>query len=397
MILRLSLIFALPLLASACGGEAKDDDDDGDDVEEALPGVGALGNESHDLDDVEFSVVGTEDDGLDVPRDLAFNPDHDGELWVVNRADDSTTTYWDVGTGDQDSVHLVDPYALHFMEEVSSIAFGEATWDRSEERTFATCHESRNTYNDQGSPNGFMGPTLWTADMDYYAETNDEAVDYLTKLYGFYTDLGSHLDMLHESPLCMGIAFAGEGNQYWVFDGHDGSIVFYDFQEDHDLGFDDHSDGIILRYVEGEVEREADVPSHLILDEGTGLLYVADTGNNRIAVFDTASGEEGAKLTSKEPGTKHYEMDGGEIWTLVDGGDVDGMKKPSGIELVDDLLLVTDNETGRIFAFDLEGNMVDYVDTGREGGLMGIVARSLDDIWVVDAAANELLRLQAKN
>ena len=40
-------------------------------------------------------------DGLDDPRDLAFNPQHPGELWVVNREDDSTVIYFDVGTPKQ--------------------------------------------------------------------------------------------------------------------------------------------------------------------------------------------------------------------------------------------------------------------------------------------------------
>ena len=80
-------------------------------------------------------------------------------------------------------------------------------------------------------------------------------------------DLGSHYDMLHESPLCMGIAWEKD-NVYWVFDGHNQSIARYDFQEDHGMGFDDHSDGIIGKYVTGEIQREPDIPSHLHLEFG---------------------------------------------------------------------------------------------------------------------------------
>ena len=392
-LLGLLVLSGAPLLG-ACSGDDPGDDDE-EEVEEPETGVAALGGESHSLESVRLTVEGTDDDGLNVPRDLAFNPDYEGELWVVNRKDDSTTTFYDVGTDSQEAIHLIDPYAFHFMEEVSTIAFGEATWDRSDERTFATCHESRNTYNGQAAPNDFMGPSLWSADMEYYAQTNEDAVEYLTDLFGFYTDLGSHLDMLHESPLCMGIEYAGEGNQYWVFDGHDGSIVFYDFAEDHDAGYDDHSDGIILRYVTGEVERVEDVPSHLTLDQDSGLLFIADTGNNRIAVLDTESGEEGGRLSKFEPGTTHKEMEGADLWTLVDGDDVDGMSAPSGLELIDGHLIMTDNESGTIFAFDLEGNVVDYLQLDvEEGSLMGITGTSLEDLWLVDANADELLRLR---
>src|SRR5690606_3474583 len=103
--------------------------------------------------------------------------------------------------------------------------------------------------------NDFMGPTLWSADLDIYAQTNPAAVDFL----GF--DLGSHLDMLHESPLCMGIAWVSD-NVYFTFDGLTGSISRYDFVEDHGAGFDDHSDGIVERFVDAGVSRVEGVPSH---------------------------------------------------------------------------------------------------------------------------------------
>src|SRR5690606_511497 len=114
--------------------------------------------------------------------------------------------------------------------------------------TFGTCQESTNRYNNQ-TPTGnmFMGPALWSADFAVYAVENP-------------IGLGSHLDMLHESPLCMGMAWVEE-NKYWVFDGYNSALVFYDFQEDHGPGYDDHSDGIIHRYAEDEVKREPNVPS----------------------------------------------------------------------------------------------------------------------------------------
>jgi hypothetical protein len=241
-----------------------------------------------------------------------------------------------------------------------------------------------------------MGPTLWSSDLDIFGESNPEAIEFLTDLFGFYADLGSHLDMLHESPFCMGIEWGGTDNHYWVFDGGDSSISFYDFAADHDVGFDDHSDGIIIRYAKDEVERVADIPSHLALDESSGLLYIADTGNGRVAVLDTETGEPGDEIRANEPGVTQYEMEGADIWTLVDGEE-HGLSAPSGIELVEGHLLVTDNASGTIFAFDLEGNLVDYLELEvPEGALMGLVAPSLDDIWLVDAVNNELLRLQAK-
>jgi hypothetical protein len=51
------------------------------------------------------------------------------------------------------------------------------------------------------------------------------------------TNLGSHLDMLHSTPFCRGIASAGEGKQYFVFNSFNKSIDFYDFRPDHGIGF----------------------------------------------------------------------------------------------------------------------------------------------------------------
>lgn len=350
---------------------------------DAIPrnGIGVLGYESHSIDQVELLEIGRE--GLRVPRALAFNPQGDGELWVVNRADDSTVTYFKVGTAEQTQVKIIDPFAEHFMEEPSSIAFGAPG-------TFATCQESRNTYNNRVAPNDFMGPALWSSDMDVYGKSNPEAVDFL----GF--DLGSHLDMLHESPNCMGIAWEKD-NVYWTFDGMSGSISRYDFQADHGVGFDDHSDGIIARYVAGQVSRVENVPSHMQLDHETGLLYVADTGNARIAVLDTASGLRGNNLPSKEPGVQHYSMDSAIFNTLVDsaGGE---LIHPSGLAILGELVFVTDNANGRISAFDKEtGARVDWLDTGfPERSLMGLTFDAQGRMYLVDAVTPRVVRISSK-
>jgi DNA-binding beta-propeller fold protein YncE len=361
------------------------------DTDTAPVGVAALGAGTHDAANVSETTIATSADGLYVPRDLEFNPYVDGEIWVVNRADDSVTILSDA-MGDPSSRHVIDPYALHFMEEVSSIAFGEATFGPSDYPTFATCQESQNTYNGQGPPNSFMGPTLWSSDPDVFGFSNPDAVAYVSELYGFYADLGSHLDMLHESPDCMGIAWE-DGNAYWVFDGYYGSIVRYDFLEDHGVGYDYH-DGTAARYVTGEINRVAGVPSHLVLDHSTGFLYIADTGSASIKVLDTTSGTRGANMPTWEPATEQWEMLDADIWTLVDG-EAYGLEQPSGIALVDGLILVTDHATGIVHAFDQDGAQVDWFDTGRgAGALMGIEAAGLDDIWLVDADADEVFRLQ---
>jgi len=383
-----SILFALSIVG--CGN---DDGKKQKKTEEV--GLSVLGSGTNDINEVKMTEIGDENDGLKIPRDLAFNPDVEGELWVVNQTNDSMTIFTDAGTDNQTSENIIDPYALHFMDQPSSLAFGAALFEETTSLNFGTCQESVNDYNGGYQPNYFMGPTLWTSDRDLFGESNPDAVAYLTEMFGMYVDLGSHIDMLHESPLCMGIAHDYD-NVYWVFDGYNESIYRYDFQEDHGMGYDDHSDGIMERYVEGEIAYAEDIPSHLILDEESRLLYIADTGNNRIAVLDTETGTQGDNIRKAEPGTVHHEMLDADLWTLVDGSEF-GMEAPSGIELIDGTLFVTDNATSEIIAFSLDGEEIDRLNTELDSGsLMGVFAASIDDLWIVDALENRVFRIQSK-
>ena len=374
-----------PDAATPADAEPSADAEAAPDAMPARTGLGILGFDSHSVAEVEWTEIGA--NGHRVPRDLAF--DSLGNLWVVNRRDDSTITYFNVGSPQQTSLKRIDPFAMHFMEEVSSIAFGaeHATYGHQ----FGTCQESTNTYNGQAQPNNFMGPSLWPSAMDVYAHSNPAAVT----ANGF--DLGSHLDMLHQSPLCMGIAWDHD-NVYWTFDGASGSISRYDFQADHAPGYDDHSDGIIARYVTGQVSRVADVPSHLELEHATGMLFIADTGNARIAVLDTASGTRGGNLTPRvEPGTQFYSMSGATLTTLVETA-AGELGKPSGLAMFADTLFVTDNANGRISAFDKNtGARLDYLDTGLPpGALMGITTDNIGRLYFVDAVNNKVIRVGLK-
>ncbi|WP_373048766.1 hypothetical protein [Vulgatibacter sp.] len=318
---------------------------------------------------VRFTVIADAEDGLAVPRDLGFHPGREGELWVANRQDDGTTIIFDATGAAENSEHRVDGFAEHFMEEVSSIAFGAQNY--RDDWSFGTCQESENTYNDQYAPNYFMGPALWSAHLDVFAINNPEG-------------LGSHLDMLHESPNCMGIAHQSE-NVYWVFDGHHGQIVRYDFQQDHDAGYDDHSDGIIHFLAEPRVVRVPDVPSHLVMDLESRRLYVADTGNQRILWIDPRGASKVKSMIGKERGTIVEEW-GGQEWGELVPASAGLLQAPSGLALHGGYLYVGDNATGEILAFDLEGNLVNRLTTGvAPGALMGLEPGPDDRLYFADA------------
>ena len=342
----------------------------GTDEPEAL--APQLGTGDRSPGSVTFTPIAVAANGLKQPRALAFNPLRPEELWVTNYEDDSMVIITGAPGDGRTYEKRIDGYALHFMEQVTSIAFGGDATSFNKPGTFGTCGESRNTYNNTAPMNDFMGPALWSSDLSIFAKMNPNG-------------LGSHLDMLHNTPLCMGIVHE-DANKYWVFNGLAGSIDRYDFVTDDGIGNDDHGDGLTWRYAKGSVARVANVPSHLAWDGST--LYIADTGNARIAKLDGASGTAGAMTTGLE--TRITEMTGAVIETFVDGD----VQKPSGIALQDDLVFVTDNAASRILAFDLDGVLVNYIDTGIAGGALGGMTFGPDGkIYFVDMPGSRVLRI----
>jgi sugar lactone lactonase YvrE len=189
----------------------------------------------------------------------------------------------------------------------------------------------------------------------------------------------------------MGIAWE-RANIYWTFDGKTQSITRANFMQDHGIGYDDHSDGRMQRFVEGEVRRVPNVPSHMVYDGQTDLLYVADTGNRRVAVLDTTEARSAGRIETIEPGTVLWRMQDATLTALADASTA-GLERPSGLALHDDLLYVTDNATARITALTLDGAVVDWLDTGLEpGALMGIELDAAGRVYIVDSIGDRVLR-----
>lgn len=375
----LSIALCVPV-AAACGEGASDEgadeqgEADTDDATDATAESDTTGDgDAHTIPEFgsTFTVIGSAEHGLNAVRDLEFNPAAPNQLWTYNTALHGTVIFFDPGTAQQTSEVRIDAYGQHFMAYVSSAAFGNIG-------NFSSCQESRNEWNvGAQAPDDFMGPTLWPGDVDIFAVVNQE--------FPPGEQEGSHLDMLHQSPLCMGIAHDVD-NVYWVFDGMHGNIVRYDFQADHGPGGGDHSDGVITRYSDATVTRVANIPGHMELDHATGMLYVADTGGGRIMRLDTATGTNTGSL----PG----EWDGAE-YTGVAGADyqlvVDGLDQPSGLALHEDRIFVSEYGTGDIIAFDLEGNELDRLSTNAN--VMGITIGPAGDLWYVDPIANSVVRV----
>lgn len=327
--------------------------------------------------------------------DLAFNPSEPEQLWMVHRfvprdapcdqppgdtsgcfeLQGSTTTIFDYGTPQQSTQWIMDFNAWHFMRRPPAIAFGDNGF-------FATCGEARtgNYLDDQRAD--FIGPSLWTSDPEIYRnwEPNEAPRGWN----------GTHMDMLHATPFCMGIAHERD-NVYWVANGQIGSFDRYNFNEDHGPGQADHSDGVIFRYAIGTVTRVPFVPGHLEFHDGK--VYAADTGGGRIVSFDPEGAVRVGSIEPQyEPLADSATFEGGTLSEVVAPGGL--LVRPSGLAIHDGVLYVSDNATSQIHAFELDGTHLRLLQTGLPpGSLAGIEAGPDGLLYFVNLPESEVLRI----
>ncbi len=203
------------------------------------------------------------------------------------------------------------------------------------------------------------------------------------------------MDMLHNTPLCRGIAWVSD-NVYWVFNAYDHALDKYNFNKDHGPGGDDHSDGEIYRYAMGEVLGVEDgTPSHVFFDPADNFLYVADTGNARIVRLDTTKGTKGAPLARQFERLKDQGvMDGTTVEVVVPAG---VLQKPSGLEIYGGLLWVTDTATSTFHVFDKSGKEVRQlkVDLPAES-LAGMAFGPGGKLYFADKVGSRIMRVDPR-
>ena len=330
---------------------------------------------------VSLTVIAEGTQYLQTPRDLAFNPQVEGELWVVNGGDSSVAIIHNTLSSNRTIEYRKDGLAKHFMHRPSAIAFGGRDTTIGKPGTFATVQESTNDGYLDVSARNFMGPTLFSSDLNVFAKPQ------------LFDQQSSHLDMLHESPLGMGIAWEKE-NVYWVFGGAYQDIVRYDFRIDHGVGNSDHSDGVIHHYVSGQVKRYPKVPSHMAFEPNSKMLFIADTGHQRIVELDTTSGRLGKAHVGvgTEAGVEDFYVEKANLIEFVPPNN--GLIRPSGLTIHREQVWVSDNATGLISIYNLQGNLVNQLDTGLvAGALMGITFGSDNKLYLVDALGDRVLRI----
>ena len=384
-----------------------------------------------------------------LPTELAGSPS--GELWVLQRAErlgdfsdpeECPTALFDGEYVDNDCGALLgstvaisapselepattdngrallveDSNSWHFMRRPSGIAFGDLeltiepgdpgslvdmnasaedpeNWLIDEPvtytETFATCIEHRTANATDGSR--YVGPTLWTSDPEIYDGTDGIGGN------------GSHLDMVHATAYCMGIAYEGADNTYWLFNGELGTLDRYDFGVPHVDGHHYHGDAVVDRYyLAGEgLARVPNVPSNMVVD-ANGTLYIADTGNARILAVDTtpelsASEQVATFEGSSLMATVFRDLAARELATAASLSETWGATvEPSGLALLDDdTLVVANHGSGHLSLLGTDGTLLRTIDTGLGAGLGGLTVLE-GTIYFVHLSEEKVYRLDVE-
>jgi len=326
---------------------------------------------------VTLTTIATSAEQVYQPRDLDFKP-NTNELWVAdygNGNGGNITIIYNAGMPNQISDYRKDTHSSHFMCFPSAIAFGD-------DGKWAGVSEIQST---GGPTSTFMGPALWSSDTAIFARV------FQSNWFAGYP-LGSHYDMLHQSPYAMGIAH-DSAMAYWVNDGLNGDICLYDFVQHHGPGYDNHSAGKIWRYTDVLVSRVPNVPSHMVLDKVNNWLYYVDGGPKKIKRMNVTTGAITAAMitpvTAQEVLAEYSKVEGAIVEELATLS-----TQPCGIDYYNDRLVVSDFTTGDIYLYNTAGtfSLLETIVTGLPG-MMGVKVGPDGHIWCVNKPGDAVYRL----
>lgn len=381
------------------------------------------------------------------PFDVKFHPKAapDLQLWVANRGRSQMLVMRNPGTSQMSTQVWQDRAEYHYNAQVSALSFDSETG-----KTMMTCQHSRNDYFGMRAPNFFMGPTLYEIYPvgEFYGRPGNPVASVSPdgkrcEKPGFPDCFLIHSDMLHESPQCMGTVHdpgavtkdglhtgtTVSGHVYFYSDGNRGELMRFDADTLHGPGTLDHRTANIRRYIDVKLMPVDNVPGHMVLDNATRILYVADPGNGRVLRVDADGGKfkrvaqcvpdecypahesykEGTCANTYCTGGRCTDADGYgcyhvftetadtfeyELWGCSAQDDfVRNVVMPSGLALGNGHLYVGDYSSGRIHIYDLNGTEVGHMQVSRTG-LAGLEFRCVNsttcNLYFANALTNEV-------
>jgi hypothetical protein len=123
-------------------------------------------------------------------------------------------------------------------------------------------------------------------------------------------------------------------------------------------------------------------------------LYIVDNGNQRVLRLDINSGSIGGTPSYGPYETlAEYKNVDGATWEVVVSS---GLVEPSGIDVIDDRMIVTDHATGDIIIYDISSMPaveIKRIVTGNPG-IMGTVIGPEGRIWYVNYTMNEVIKIE---
>lgn len=228
--------------------------------------------------------------------------------------------------------------------------------------------------NNTGDP---AGVTLWSSELTIYG-------------HEVKPDQSSYLGIFLNCPYSEGIETDSD-YAFWTYNGNEGCIMRCHFLKPDQPGILRHQAGGIDKYPEitmAKLDKPGNIPSHLVKDQATNWLYIVDGGNKRILRMNTQTGTR-----SNNGSVNPIRQTTGVTWEIFAS---QNLRKPCGIELVGDILYVTDYESGDIIAYNKNTKKeLARVKTGKPG-IMGIKADNNGVLWFVNATTNEVVRLDPK-
>jgi hypothetical protein len=371
-IIKVSILSTILIIGIAgCKKDKKEEPQPSEPLKNEVPEFFKEAKESDwGINQPEIVKLSTSQSRINRPTDLEFNPTRKGELWIINEGTEQTggTTVRipDISASQLEYDYRKDGNSWHFMALPTALAF-------SENGDWATTTGILDANRRGGS---FTGPALWSGNLDVYAKPSGGN--------------GSHLDMLHGSPYCMGIA-SEQDNAYWIFDGYNKHICRYDFGGDHGPGNADHDDGIIQRFSNVSVKKNGTTPSHLIMNEDRTVLYAVDGGNNKVLKIDVTSKKRIKSLPlTNEILADHSEWNA-DFEVLLE----DEFFNFCGIAISGNRLFLSDYTSGNIKCINLETNQgIATIETGIEG-VTGITVFE-NRLYFVSYKENALYRVEPK-